>query len=98
MTISPGQKTALVTLLKACVGEDMARDARLWVTGRLLQRNIATYNDLNEYDWKKIRNSAYLVDDNGQFDFEAISPVFKAGVNALYRHFQEKILGQEKLF
>ena len=90
--ITQGQQFALI---KLCSVYTNRRDARLWILSKLTGREIKSSSELTLEEWRKIRDDAYPAWGSNDW---TISEKFATKMAGLINEYEEKVLGQMKLF
>ena len=69
--------------------------AMLYITGRLIGRELEALGDLTKAEWIELRDQAY---PNWQDDDWTVSPDFRVQIAEIYDEYRETVLGQKRLF
>lgn len=91
--LTDGQRVAVINLLNTCTGI-RDKESRLAVLSRILNRPIASLNDLNRSDWTGIRGSAWPNWVNNDW---TIGDSFKSRVRSIMMEIRREA-GQMEMF
>lgn len=90
--ITDGQRFAMLKLFGYFAPD---RNARLWILSQIFNREIKSISELTLNEWHQIRDRAYLNWADGDW---TVSEEFIKDGHRRFEEYEEKILGQEKLF
>ena len=92
MMINEGQRFAVIKLFGHFASD---RNARLWILSQMFGREIKSTNELTLNEWRQIRDKAYLNWVNSDW---TVSDEFIKDGHRRFEEYEEKVLGQKKLF